>query len=122
MSIIHSSIHHPPAHRVVHTHSRAVHAARGGAGPGGGAGPRAAAPPGARAPLCCGRRCCQRGRGGGDDDDDDRLLLHDEGVEETEGGAMHPRAEELLQAHLAKADHAGYQRMQVGAVGAATGS
>lgn len=59
---------------------------------------------------------------GGDDDDDDRLLLHDEGVEETEGGAMHPRAEELLQAHLAKADHAGYQRMQVGAVGAATGS
>jgi hypothetical protein len=48
-----------------------------------------------------------------DDDDAEALLLLDEGVEETEGGAMHPKAEELLHAHLAKADHAGYQRMQV---------
>lgn len=40
-------------------------------------------------------------------------MLLDETMEETEGGAMHPKAEELLQAHLAKADHAGYQRMQV---------
>jgi hypothetical protein len=47
--------------------------------------------------------------------DEEAMLLLDEGVEETEGGSMHPRAEELLRAHLAKADHAGYQRMQVGA-------
>lgn len=55
-----------------------------------------------------------------DDDEDDEeavALLGDDGVEETEGGAMHPRAEELLKAHMAKADHAGYQKMQVGGFG-----
>lgn len=48
-----------------------------------------------------------------EDEDEEAMLLLDETMEETEGGAMHPKAEELLQAHLAKADHAGYQRMQV---------
>jgi hypothetical protein len=48
-----------------------------------------------------------------EDEDEEAMMLLDETMEETEGGAMHPKAEELLQAHLAKADHAGYQRMQV---------
>ena len=48
-----------------------------------------------------------------EDEDEEAMMLLDETMEETEGGAMHPKAEELLQVHLAKADHAGYQRMQV---------
>lgn len=48
-----------------------------------------------------------------EEDEEAVLLLEDDGVEETEAGlAMHPKAEELLKAHLAKADFAGYQRMQ----------